>query len=182
MWPKNNSVRNTLTGSSPKNKDSPHDVGPPPKMDSNYKSMYDSQSDSGFLSGSNLISESEMRVSNISTESSHDFGSPSQSSTDFGHSKDDYTTSSTLDSGIVDLPEQLRSLNITSTSDVCTISSNNSSKSNNNNNNIPSEQINSSDQQSHNIPQSLPTPKLGLSREHIIILKNIFAKDECGDT
>ncbi|KAG0719643.1 hypothetical protein GWK47_050071 [Chionoecetes opilio] len=126
------------------------------------KSQFDSHNDSGFLSGSNLLSCSSlgpddteaMRLSEPQTPECHKIGGA--------------LTPSRLDSGI-DISDQLSSLHLASSSTTSTSTS-------------------TSEVEGYDAPQRRtisPPPRrsrLGLSDTQVALLQEIFKRDEDGDT
>lgn len=126
------------------------------------KTHYDSQHDSGFLSGSNL-------TSSCSLTDDQDTMRFSEPATTPGETKGDSHVSSRVDSGI-DISEQLSSLHLASSSSTNTTSTS------------------TSELEGEDAPQRktvTPPPRrsrLGLSEEQMALLQEIFKRDEDGDT
>uniref|UniRef100_A0A0P4WDM5 Uncharacterized protein n=1 Tax=Scylla olivacea TaxID=85551 RepID=A0A0P4WDM5_SCYOL len=124
------------------------------------KTHYDSQNDSGFLSGSNL-------TSSCSLSEDSDTMRFSEPLPPLGETKGDALASSRVDSGI-DISEQLSSLQLASSSTSTTTST--------------------SELEGEDTPQRrtvTPPPRrsrLGLSEEQMALLQEIFKRDEDGDT
>ncbi|XP_069169463.1 NF-kappa-B inhibitor alpha isoform X2 [Procambarus clarkii] len=160
-----------------------------PKVSSpttDYKSLYDSHNDSGFLSGSNLISSclgcddnpasshstssSSSSANNMRSEQTRVVGEAQQhaSTPDKAHTA---LSQAKLDSGI-DISEQLSSLHLASPStSSCSSSSVTSSEAGEAETSTPK--------------PATPPPRrsrLGLSEAQIALLQEIFQRDEDGDT
>ncbi|MPC84407.1 hypothetical protein E2C01_079145 [Portunus trituberculatus] len=128
------------------------------------KSHYDSQNDSGFLSGSNLTSCSSCSVGDDTDTMRFSEPLPPPGDT----KGDTHAHSSRVDSGI-DISEQLSSLHLASSSTSTTTTS-------------------TSELEGEDAPQRrtvTPPPRrsrLGLSEEQMALLQEIFKRDEDGDT
>lgn len=154
----------------------------PPRIgspQSECKSPQDTQMDSGFMSGSNLLSSSSFVSEDlgIGMKEATDISTSSRSHSEEGQTS--YSaktfTSENLDSGI-DLSERISSLNLsTSFSHHSTHSSS-----------LQHQEVIHPEEPERNKPsQGEPRSKLaqlGLSPVHITLLKEIFKKDNDGDT
>ena len=150
------------------------------KQKDSKKGQHDTQMDSGFMSGSNLLSstsltsESPLSLSSSSFHEKDDFHHPS---TPEGYGKSgQYVSSDLLDSGVdLGLSARLSSIDITS-DPLC------DSKEE-----PPSEDVQEATTSSSCPPSSTKEGKsrleqMGLSPDHITILKEIYRKDDDGDT
>lgn len=146
-----------------------------PTKDDGGKSHHDNQMDSGFMSGSNLLSSSSLcsdEGKSYSRSTSKEMDSGLSRDIDdhcdggVGYGKENFHSSDNLDSGIdLGLSERISSLNLTTSEPVSPVEPK------------PVQEA----------PSIQPEPRskleqLGLSPAHITILKEIFRKDDDGDT
>ncbi|XP_018023690.1 NF-kappa-B inhibitor cactus isoform X2 [Hyalella azteca] len=150
----------------------------------NYKSVYDSHSDSGFLSGSNLVSSSSVEDYNLSTNNqpsqtllSRTLSGSSNDASHGGHHLDSQlsssaiTSSGCLDSGI-DISDQMNSLQLRSSTQ------NYEDSVENNTSDDPSNSRISEDSHSRRDAGC----NLEISRSHVTLLREVFSPDKDGDT
>lgn len=162
--------KDTLEGARSKSGGETEDKMSASKRPPRVKSPQDSQMDSGFMSGSNLLSSTSLYSEDLENKG---MGLPSESTSDEGATKSSnmYTSETLLDSGI-DLSEGIRSLNISSASPTA----------------VTTTHTTSPEGEPQRRPDDPPTENrsklahLGLSPVHISILKEIFKKDSDGDT
>lgn len=132
-----------------------------------HKSQFDSHNDSGFLSGSNLLSSSSLNPEDPDTMPF----SAAPPSTDI--SKGGALSPTRLDSGI-DISDQLSSLHLASPSTSTT--------------SISTSELGEGEESSSPLPPPpaiTPPPRrsrLGLSEAQVALLQEIFKRDEDGDT
>lgn len=142
-------------------------VGGTTSLHDHHKSQFDSHNDSGFLSGSNLLSSSSLTHEDIENMPLAE-APPPQDTTKGGA-----LSPTRLDSGI-DISDQLSSLHLASTSTSTTSTS-------------TSELGEGEDTSSPVPPRPAVTPpprrsRLGLSEAQVALLQEIFKRDEDGDT
>lgn len=124
------------------------------------KAHYDSHNDSGFLSGSNLVSSSSLTSEDNEAMRYSEPASP--------ETKGETHTSSRLDSGI-DISEQLSSLHLASSSTSTSTSTS---------------EFGEGDEtpQRRTVTPPPRRSRLGLSEAQVALLQEIFKRDEDGDT
>ena len=163
----------TPSGTNPQNLPPPN-LSPHTQLSSDLdhnKSVYDSHTDSGFHSGTNLVSSSsidDQPNSNCSNMPKEDFSSGMNIHSDAPYNKNNPLSSGCLDSGI-DVSERFSSMYLSGpqTSE----------------DNLPSQvqEVNPSPYDDFGLSSEDPSSGQ-LSPSHVAILREIFTRDDDGDT